>query len=857
MTHIFRQNSILLRFLFAAVSLLLLGFQPRGADAQLIVNIRTISTEGDSLHGLKPAFPNPVFTFVSVRDTAGNVVRELAHTSRFLGPDELAENGRPIRDIWQPVFEYPPNGPIRPPDSDLYAQRPAVKFTEITENDLIPTSTMLLMDVSGSIENNSDIPGALDTVKIGLKRFVSGMRPVDRAGIIRFACDIDTLEFTNDTNLLEAFINSTNDTGPWTALYQSLLSAIDLIEGEDTKLRSIVVYTDGQESLPRDPSVCPEHTITKADKVTERAVIEKAQQHHIPIFTIALGKRAREDILRNLAGSTGGHFFRTTDGSGFGDFYAKISKIVHNFYVMAHTAPEPCGFDSTRIVDMTVNDFSGTTSDTARYAFLGPPKRYDLKLTTGTDKNSVRPGAQINYTVNLENPTPTTAFNLTLRDSLPDFMTVADTAFSQPPDHIEGHFLIWRFDSLSQSQTMTITYTAQVDATLPDSVTEFIKTSELLADCDIDLSNNFASDAVVVKLPECDLTLTKNATAETVKPGGHFRYALTIANQGIDTARNITLVDTIPDFVSITHFSQPPDSSFPGNKSFFWTLAALAPRQDTTITFDVEVDAGLSDTMLVNTSRVAAECDQDVTNNFASATVLVTPELTDITVFKTARTAAFTVPESDTLWFVKAGETYSYRIKVSNLENVAAKNVIVKDIIPPSVQIENFAAGDTMQLSLGNLPPNTDATLAFQATVLINAPPDTIEITNTVTVQADNEDPDKLLDNISTSSVFLVGKPVTEGCDLFYLDFNVFEPDKGEPLGISFDLTSSRTVRLDVYDISGYHVQKLVEDTFDFGTNRYEWDGMTSNNQKIGSGVYVITLRSAGLVCWKKVIIAR
>ncbi|MCG8606431.1 hypothetical protein MJD09_15790, partial [bacterium] len=121
--------------------------------------------------------------------------------------------------------------------------------------------------------------------------------------------------------------------------------------------------------------------------------------------------------------------------------------------------------------------------------------------------------------------------------------------------------------------------------------------------------------------------------------------------------------------------------------------------------------------------------------------------------------------------------------------------------------------------------------------------------------RSDNEDPGKLHNNFAESLVFTI--PPDEGCGLFYLDSNVYRPSTSVPLGINFELNSSRSVRLDLYDVSAYHVTMLTESSYITGENRFEWDGETLDGQKVGSGVYVITLRSGNLVCWKKVIIVR
>ena len=86
------------------------------------------------------------------------------------------------------------------------------------------------------------------------------------------------------------------------------------------------------------------------------------------------------------------------------------------------------------------------------------------------------------------------------------------------------------------------------------------------------------------------------------------------------------------------------------------------------------------------------------------------------------------------------------------------------------------------------------------------------------------------------------------------LDRNVFRPEVEAPLQIRFKLSYRRVARLDIYDIAGHPIVKLTEDIYPGGWSTYLWDG---NGQKVGSGVYLVTLRSGEYNDWKKFILVR
>ena len=500
---------------------------------------------------------------------------------------------------------------------------------------------------------------------------------------------------------------------------------------------------------------------------------------------------------------------------------------------------------------------------------------HDLRLSKSASADTVEPGEQFSYTLKIENLGPNTSRNITLTDTIPEFLVIDESSFSVAPNSLSENtdhtLLVWNLGSLDADLTADISYFVSVEDSdvLPESPFEVVNTSSVFAEGDTNLFNNFASSTVVVDISH-DLRLSKKASVDTVQPGMQFSYTLKIENLGPNNSRNITLTDTIPEFLVIdeSSFSVAPNSLSENTDHtlLVWNLGSLDADLTADISYFVSVED--SDVLpespfeVVNTSSVFAEGDTNLFNNFASSTVVVKKPilLTDISVLQFVKTDSFSVQGADTLWFVKPGDTFSYFIKVTNQSDVEAVNVILKDVLPDSVRVGNFASGDTIDWQLGNLQPLRDTTLTFEATLSTNVGEELIELKNTVLVQADNEDPQKLADNISiaTETVFVIlPEMISESCELLTLDFNVYEPQSGAPLGITFELNASRKVQLDVYDMGGSHVMKLVENTFKEGANRFEWFGLTENGRKVGSGVYIITLLSDNLICWKKVIIAR
>jgi len=91
----------------------------------------------------------------------------------------------------------------------------------------------------------------------------------------------------------------------------------------------------------------------------------------------------------------------------------------------------------------------------------------------------------------------------------------------------------------------------------------------------------------------------------------------------------------------------------------------------------------------------------------------------------------------------------------------------------------------------------------------------------------------------------------------FHLDRNVFEAHRLETLGIHFKLSSNRVACLDLFDVSGKKITNLNEQPYQAGWNTFHWNGTLENGLKIGSGLYLITLKSGNYNEIKKVMIVQ
>jgi tetratricopeptide (TPR) repeat protein len=78
-------------------------------------------------------------------------------------------------------------------------------------------------------------------------------------------------------------------------------------------------------------------------------------------------------------------------------------------------------------------------------------------------------------------------------------------------------------------------------------------------------------------------------------------------------------------------------------------------------------------------------------------------------------------------------------------------------------------------------------------------------------------------------------------CTQLYNNYpNPFNPTTN----ICFDLASASRVSLNIYNIKGQKVYKLVDDYLEADKYRYQWDSINNNGRQVSSGVYFYQLRT-------------
>lgn len=194
---------------------------------------------------------------------------------------------------------------------------------------------VLAMDVSTSMLARDFTPDRINAAKDIAIEFIA-QRPSDRIGIVVFAGESYTqCPLTTDRstliNLMKEVQTGLIDDG--TAIGNGLATAVARISDSDAKSRVVILLTDG---------------VNNSGEIAPETAAEIANTYGVRVYTIGVGANGTapypvmtpwgvdvqnmrveidEDLLRSIAGLTGGKYFRATDNTKLAEIYSEINKM--------------------------------------------------------------------------------------------------------------------------------------------------------------------------------------------------------------------------------------------------------------------------------------------------------------------------------------------------------------------------------------------------------------------------------------------------------------------------------------------------------------------------------------------------
>lgn len=205
-------------------------------------------------------------------------------------------------------------------------------FAQELEACIIPVDVMLLLDASGSMNDDGvSPPQPLTDAKIAAKDFVSRLGENDRVGLTTFATkskinqsmtseheatrvavedlSIDPVEEAGSTNIGDAIFDAISEFAN--------LSRRTSIVGKGRVRKVAILLTDGKANAPEIPG---------GELHAEQAA-KKAKDNEITIYTVGLGDGVNQNFLKNIA-FTPEHYFQAATSQELGGIYQQISDAI-------------------------------------------------------------------------------------------------------------------------------------------------------------------------------------------------------------------------------------------------------------------------------------------------------------------------------------------------------------------------------------------------------------------------------------------------------------------------------------------------------------------------------------------------
>jgi uncharacterized repeat protein (TIGR01451 family) len=373
-----------------------------------------------------------------------------------------------------------------------------------------------------------------------------------------------------------------------------------------------------------------------------------------------------------------------------------------------------------------------TTNNSA--SAVETPQAADLAITKQVSNPHPNPGDTITFTVTLTNHGPANASGVQVTDLVPAGLNLVMATPSQGTYTTAGG--LWNVGSLANGVTATLTLTAQVVNTLPQTNTATITHADQL---DPNPGNNSAG---ATESPlTADLSLAKTVNDAHPNVGGTVTFTVSLTNKGPNAATNVTVSDTLPAGLALES-ATPSQGTFAGGT---WTVGTVNASSAATLAITAMVVSPGAET---NTAAISHsdQFDPDSTNNQASATVV--PQQADLVVTKTV----------DNLQPI-FGTSIIYTITVTNNGPDAATNVVVADPAPAGLipigavaSQGSFNSGSGMW-SVGTLADGATAVLQVAVQTAKDGP-----IVNNAVGHSDQFDP-SLANNQATASVTVLLSP--------------------------------------------------------------------------------------------------
>ena len=435
----------------------------------------------------------------------------------------------------------------------------------------------------------------------------------------------------------------------------------------------------------------------------------------------------------------------------------------------------------TASVSSGTNDPNLANNTASVLTLVGAATSANIVVTKTAAPSPVQAGNALTYTITVHNNGPAATSSVTLTDTIPAHTTFASLAQTGTTwvCPAPGASVSCTIASLPSGATTTFTLIVTVTAGTASGtvITNTASTSSSTPDPNPS-SNSSTVNVTVASAGQYDLSVTSSASPNPVTPGNNITFLLNFANNGPNSASNLTYTDTVPANTTFVSLVLPAGATCPTLPAVGGTGAisccpgtagvcsgAAIPSGTTAqLPLVVKVNSGTaSGTVISNTANIAPTTnDLNVANNTSTATTIVaSPSQADVAILKTA------APQP-----VDQGATLTYTLQVTNNGPAVAQNVNVSDPLPSQVTFVSVSttqgtctqSAGTVSCSLGSLSVGGLVIITINTTAVTFSSSSLVP--NTATVGSSTSDPNT--NNNFSSTISTIQAPTAVQLSSFH-----------------------------------------------------------------------------------------
>jgi VWFA-related protein len=196
---------------------------------------------------------------------------------------------------------------------------PILRFQGPSAKEKIPTTVVLVVDRSLSMEEEDRIGG----LKQAVATFTKGLPPGSRVAVVAFGSEVERIcPFTSDAKQVQDAVNALTPAGA-TRYYDAVADALAMLESQSGR-RAVLALTDGEDTFSQSASL--------------DSVIVAARRLGLPVHTLGLGSEDEIESasLRHLAVATRGQYYPARQADQLRAIYEKLAERLRSTYSLVY-----------------------------------------------------------------------------------------------------------------------------------------------------------------------------------------------------------------------------------------------------------------------------------------------------------------------------------------------------------------------------------------------------------------------------------------------------------------------------------------------------------------------------------------